>query len=458
MAVSSRVLLRLRRTTRAKATSSTVALALLLGAPGAGFAAQQDDGVDPERAALLARADSIRAEMAESRPPRRHPTDLVDVLTAPFQIVAAPINFVLVTVPSFVIGELTVPRPPGFVVRTLNDLREAGVHPGLAGSIGPRSGPAATLRFGWLDPIQLDGAFSVRGSQRYRLRARATREEGRVGLEAGARWQRDAQVAFYGIGSDAPDRQTLYRHETFGLALDAVGRPLPILELRAELGYEDNLVDEPLWAGDEPSLFEVFDPEGLFGADERLRFVRFGARGELDLTHRVGFQDRGVRLLAGATRFAGTGGTATSFHKVHFEGEGLVPLNLRQLVALQARTELTRGGGDRIPFYHLAGLGGETTAIGYPDTRFRDRDMLALTAEWRYEIWRDIHNSLRVESFLYFGEGAVAPRLGDIAARDWHDSYGFGFRVARTEALLGMVYLGFSDESAQFGVSGEWSP
>lgn len=446
--------------TRAKATSSKVALALLLGAPGAGLAAQ-DEGVDPERAALLARADSIRAEMAEARPARRHPTDLADIVAAPFKIVAAPINFVLVTVPSFVIGELTVPRPPGFVVRTLDDLREAGVHPGLAGSIGPRSGPAATLRFAWLDPIQLDGAFSVRGSQRYRLHARVDGEEGEgrgMALEAGARWQRDAQVAFYGIGSDSPDHQTLYRHEAFGLALDAVARPVPILELRAELGYEDNRVDEPIGADDEPSLLEVFDPEELFGADERLRFVRFGARGELDLTHRVGFQDRGVRFLAGATRFEGTGGTATDFHKLHFEGEGLVPLNLRQLLALQARTELTRGGADRIPFYHLAGLGGETTAIGYPDTRFRDRDMLALTAEWRYEIWRDIHNSVRVESFLYFGEGAVAPRLGDIGTDDWHASYGFGFRVVRTEALLGMIYLGFSEESTQFGVSGEWSP
>jgi hypothetical protein len=340
------------------------------------------------------------------------------------------------------------------IVRVLGDLRQAGVHPGLSTSIGPRSGLAATLRFDALEPLELETAFSTLGSQRHRLRAAIEPARLRVGAEA--RWQRDAQVGFYGIGPDTPDDRALYRRETFDLGLGGDFRHAP-LRLHAELGYEDNLIREPI-DGDEPSLDEAFDPADLFGATGRQRYLRLGGGAELDLTRRRGFQDRGIRLLARATSYDGVNATTSEFRKIRLEAQGLAPLNPRQILALRGRTELTRGMAGEVPFYHLAELGGEESAIGYPDTRFRDDDMVSLTAEWRYEIWRDIHNSMRVESFLHFGEGAVGRRLGEIAPEDWRASYGFGFRVARSESLLGLVFLGFSEESVRFGVSGEWAP
>lgn len=410
-----------------------------------------------DRAAALARADSLRATLADVRPPNDHPTDVADVVAVPFRVIGAPFRFVLVELPAWAIGELTLPRPPGLIVRTLRDLSEAGVQPGIRTSIGPRSGLAATVRFDALDPLELEAALSTRGSQRHRVGAHFEAGSLRVGAET--RWQRDAQVAFYGVGPDTPalDDPALYRRETFDLGLVGDVRYAP-LRLRADVGYEDNLIREPIGAGDEPTLFTVFDPADLFGATERLRYVRLGGGAELDFTRRRGFQDRGVRARARATRYGGVDGTTSAFYKFRLEAHGLAPLNPRQLLALRGRTDLTRGRTGEVPFYHLAALGGEETAIGYPDTRFTDRDMVSLTAEWRYEIWRDIHNSMRVESFLYFGEGAVGPRLGDIASEDWRASYGFGFRVARSEALLGLVFLGFSDESVTFGLSGEWEP
>lgn len=407
-----------------------------------------------QEAAELARADSLRAALAGVRPPNRHPTDVADVAAVPFRVVAAPFHLVLVALPAWAIGEITLPRPPGIIVRTLRTLGDAGVHPGVSTSIGPRSGLAATLRFDALDPLQFEGAVSTRGSQRHRLAART--RAGRLGLDAEARWQRDAQVGFYGVGPDTPDDRALYRRETMDIGLTGDFRRAP-LRLHAGFGYEDNRIREPI-GGDEPSLSAAFDVEELSGATGRQRYLRFGGGAELDLTRRTGFQDRGIRLRALATRYDGVNATESDFHKIRLEAHGLAPLNRRQLLALRSRTDLTRGGGDEIPFYHLAELGGEETAMGYPDTRFRDRDMVSLTAEWRYEIWRDIHNTMRVESFLFFGEGAVGPRLGAIAPEDWRASYGFGFRLARSEALLGLAFLGFSEESVRFGVSGEWVP
>lgn len=462
MRLSCRVFQRPRYTSGRGALVARVGLFLFVALFPAPVAAQEArsevvDSVtaaEAVRAAELARADSLRAAWAEVRPPNEHPTDVADVAAVPFRVLGAPFMLVLVELPAWAIGELTLPRPPGVIVRTLRDLHEVGIRPGVSTSIGPRSGPAATLRFDVLDPVHVEGALSVRGSQRHRLAARA--QTGRVGVDAEARWQRDAQVGFYGVGPDTPDERALYRRETADIGLTGDFRDAP-LRLHAGFGYEDNRIREPI-GGDEPSLSTAFDVEDLFGATDRQHYLRFGGGAELDLTRRTGFQDRGIRLRARATRYDGVNATESDFHKIRLEAEGLAPLNPRQLLALRARTDLTRGGGDRIPFYHLAELGGEETAIGYPDTRFRDRDMVSLTAEWRYEIWRDIHNTMRVESFLYFGEGAVGRRLGAIAPEDWRESYGFGFRVARSEALLGLAFLGFSEESVRFGVSGEWTP
>jgi hypothetical protein len=460
MRLSCCVLHRPRFPSARRALAACAGLFLCVAFFPARAAAQDGRQIDDDRAAEiarsaeLARADSVRAALAGRRPPNDHPTDLADVVAIPFRVVGAPFRLVLVELPAWAIGELTLPRPPGVIVRVLGDLRQAGVHPGLSTSIGPRSGLAATLRFDALEPLELETAFSTLGSQRHRLRAAIEPARLRVGAEA--RWQRDAQVGFYGIGPDTPDDRALYRRETFDLGLGGDFRHAP-LRLHAELGYEDNLIREPI-DGDEPSLDEAFDPADLFGATGRQRYLRLGGGAELDLTRRRGFQDRGIRLLARATSYDGVNATTSEFRKIRLEAQGLAPLNPRQILALRGRTELTRGMAGEVPFYHLAELGGEESAIGYPDTRFRDDDMVSLTAEWRYEIWRDIHNSMRVESFLHFGEGAVGRRLGEIAPEDWRASYGFGFRVARSESLLGLVFLGFSEESVRFGVSGEWAP
>jgi len=77
-------------------------------------------------------------------------------------------------------------------------------------------------------------------------------------------------------------------------------------------------------------------------------------------------------------------------------------------------------------------------------------------AEWRYEVWRDIHDIARTEFFLYFGEGAVNRRLLDISGDDWQASYGVGMRMVMKQRLLGVAFLGFSDEDVQVGIRGTW--
>ncbi len=455
--------LRFHRASFGALTGAFFALLVLACPRGALAQNESEEGVDAERAALLARADSIRAALSEARPSGSQPTDWVDVAGAPLRIVGAPLDLLLVRFPAFVAGQLTLPRPPGFLVRAYRELGEAGIYPTVRSSIGPRSGLAGGVLFRPVTGVRWESVFSLRGSQRHALRGRmyldGTDGERDGRLEAEIAWQRDAQAPFYGVGPDTPDLRTLYRREVGSLVLDARLPTMGPLELHLNAGLEDNRVDTPVSVDeDEAARFDSLEASSLFGLEGRQRYVRFGVSGALDLTRRGAFQASGVRLIAGARLFRGVDDTPSNFHVLSFEAQGMVPLNGRQLLALRGLTELARGGTGEIPFYHLPTLGGERTAIGYTDNRFADLDMVSLSSEWRYEIWRDIHNSARIESFVHVGIGTVGRRLVEIEADDWQPSYGFGFRFADRAGLLGLVFLGFSDESVQLGVGGEWRP
>lgn len=455
---------RVRSASRRALSAALVSLAALLAGPAAATAQETRTGEeDAGRAALLARADSIRAALDEIRPPGTQSTDWVDVAGFPLRVAAAPLDLVLVRLPAFLVGQVTLPQPPGFLARAYEELGEAGIYPTVRSSIGPRSAPAAGVLLRPVPGIRWESLYSFRGSQRHALRGRTffapDGTDSRPRFEAEIAWQRDAQAAFFGIGPDTPDRRTLYRREVGSLELDAHLPAMGALSLRVDAGLEDNLVDRPLNTdADAAARFDSLDATALYGLDGRQRYARFGTSGTLDFTRREAFRSSGFRLSAGIRLYRGVDDTPSNFHRLSFEAQGLIPLNDRQQLTLRGLTELARGGTGEIPFYHLSKLGGERTAIGYTDDRFADLDMISLTTEWRYEIWRDIHNSARIESFVHAGAGTVGRRLDEIEGDDWQPSYGFGLRFADRDGLLGLLFLGFSDESVQFGVAGEWSP
>ncbi len=130
---------------------------------------------------------------------------------------------------------------------------------------------------------------------------------------------------------------------------------------------------------------------------------------------------------------------------------GYLPLNPRQSFALRGIAEVNRReSGQRIPFTHLAALGGDHGARAYHTLRFRDRAMMALMSEWRYEIWRELHERGRAEGFLLFDVGGVENSLSEIDADDLRFSYGFGMRLNWGGQARWLAYLAFGDEGARF--------
>ena len=429
-----------------------VAVPSAAGAQGAGGA----DGAPPDTVGDPVSPDSaaeIRASL--ERPPGEPPFDALDAVALPFRVATWPLALAGEAVAAG-LDLITRGGPPPFYLRFYRSVSRWGLRAGV-GSLGPRSGPAGELELVRWEPLYVRTAWSIRGSQDHRAGLRWAGDAGRLELAFG--FHRDAEPRFWGLGPRTPraDRTDFRRDRLHGTLRGELRASGP-LRLGLVAGWEENEVTGGA-DGESPDLAEVFDPDGLFGAGERTRFLRVGPRLELDLTRRRGFQRRGMAAGAGADLFRGVGSTDADFHRLRGWLEGYLPANPRQTLALRASAETNRGDAGRgVPFTHMPTLGDAPGGRGYPDGRFRARDLLALTAEWRWEVWRELQGRLRAEGFLFFEEGTTVRDLSELTGSDLRPSWGGGLRLVGRDGLEARAFLADGEEGVrvQFDFSAEF--
>ena len=403
-------------------------------------------------AVTLTEAEAIRDTL--QRPPAQYSADWVDVVEFPLKVIGWPLDLVLVRLPAWLVGQLTAPRPPSGIMRTYRAMSEWGLRPTIRTTIGPRSAAALELQFDRYYPFYVHAAVSRRLSQRYRtgvlLNGRTT------WLASEAKWQRDAQTPFYGIGSQTEaDDRAFYRHDWWDVSTRTGLTVAPTLILAGGLAYEHNEIGDPI--GTSESIFNDFPTDSLFGANQPTEYVRLELSGTLNMTHWREFQQRGVTLGLAGRSFFGLDDTDSDFRLFTGFVQTYLPINSQQMLAFRAISNIARDdGGEGVPFYHLSSLGGSRSALGFPSRRFVDNDMLSFMPEYRFEVWRELHSRMRAETFLFFHYGAVGETLGKIEGGDWHPSYGLGLRLSRPRALMGLAYLGFSGEGMTAGIRGSW--
>jgi len=429
---------------RAQHQSAAAGVVLLLAVATA--QAQTGDSVAVSHDSAQAIRDSL------TRPPANPPFDAVDAVALPVRVITLPLMALGTGVAELagIVSDLQLPS-----ARFLETLAQVGISP-FIGAIGPRSGLAAGLRFDAFDPVYAQTAFSVRGSQLHRVGVAFQSDGDR--LQGGYRFQRNAQVQFWGIGPGSDEEsETDFLWDISEFAADASLR-LDVLTITGGAAFEDNRVGRG-FDDAEPDLQDVVTEDTLFGLRQRTNYVRIDLGAALDLTYLAqGLQRRGLLLRGSSSLYRGADGTGSDFHRVAGTAAGYLPLNVRQSLVLQLLVEANRGDDGRgVPFTHLASLGDDRGARAYPSGRFRDRDMAALMSEWRYEIWRELHGRGRAEGFIFLDTGGVKRDLSDLDAEDLRESYGFGLRGIWGGQLLALAYLAFGDEGARLQAAFSWA-
>jgi outer membrane protein assembly factor BamA len=333
-------------------------------------------------------------------------------------------------------------------ISLLDNLAEAGFKPRF-GSIGPRSGIAAGLLFERWSPLFLETAISIRGSQRH-IGGLAI-DRGNYLLSASYMFQRDAEPHFWGNGLNSNENEFVaYRRDRQEISLAGTLRRSSVT-LSAGAGYQDNSVRRS-YDNDELEIVDLPDSIKPYGVDERTKYVLFDLNAGFDRSRFTGFSRTGYYLEVGSALFLGTDGTDSDFWRVNGQFTGFVPVNPRQALALRGIAEYNQGYGQGVPFTHLAVMGDLRGGRAYRQNRFSDLAMLAVMSEWRYEVWRELHERGRAETFFLADAGTVSNSFRNMSLKQLRWSFGLGLRLVFESEVRWLAWLAFGRDGAEFSV------
>jgi hypothetical protein len=229
---------------------------------------------------------------------------------------------------------------------------------------------------------------------------------------------------FFGVGPDS----ALADRANFGLQqvtaiVDAGWRPTPWMRVGGTFEY----FNPDMGRGSDdrlPDVSDTFDETTAPGLTRQPAFVRVGGFAAVDYAKPFNAR-RGGRYLVGVNRYIDTGAGAYTFNRLDFDLQQYVPaFNERRVFVFRTLGSFADPADDAtVPFYLMLPLGGDHTLRGVRQFRFRDRSLLLLQAEYRFEILTALDGA------IFYDTGQVAPSRSALSLRDFERDYGVGLRV-----------------------------
>lgn len=290
-------------------------------------------------------------------------------------------------------------------------------------------GAGLTLGAGYLLPtgdynaLDLRAAMSLNKSKVAELEYRMPRLlRRRASLTLLGGWTEGLGQNFYGVGSTgtSPDDRTRFDfRQTSGSAQMEFRPERGPLVLGATVGanrYEQR--------GGNAAFESRYDASPLPGVDETVTYVTTQGRLGLDWRPARGYAQRGGAIGVTAQRAFDLDG-GRSFNQVNYDVVQHLPV-MREawVLSVHGRAETTyTADGDAVPFFLLPTLGNADTLRAFANQRFRDRNSLLLSAEWRILL------SHVIDAAVFYDAGKVTSRTDDLDFRGLKRSYGVGLRL-----------------------------
>jgi ATP:ADP antiporter, AAA family len=249
---------------------------------------------------------------------------------------------------------------------------------------------------------------------------------GRLTIQMNGHWLDAPAVAFYGLGNSSSGERHDYAFRRLSGGATARLRAAPFAAVGGGLDY---------------IAIDATDASPTY---RRTRaFAEFDWRTSPTYTRRGGL----YRMDWSDYQDVKAGGR-NSFRRVDAEVDQFVPL-LREnwVLALRAAASTTDAApGQDVPYFLMPDLGGSHTLRGYSVWRFRDRNRLLMTGEFRWTA------GPFVDMALFADAGKVASRVRDLDLQDLKRSYGIGMTLhtarqtftriefARTREGMGLTF------------------
>jgi len=283
-------------------------------------------------------------------------------------------------------------------------------------------------------------AYSTRGYQRAGA-GLTMRRIGGTAVDARVWGQRFefTQEDLFGLGQDSrTEDRTNYLHESTEVGAELTWKP-GLFDVSGGLAY----LDPRIGSGTDsrfPSTEELFDASTLPGLTAQPDFLRTDAGVALDWRDNPLHPHAGGRYGVQLSNFDDRDLGQYGFRRVTLDVQQYVPLpNRYRVIALRAAAVMTdAGAGQQVPFYYQPTLGGSQQLRGFREFRFRDRNSLMMTAEYRWEA------SWMLDAAVFVDAGTVATERSGLSLRNLDTSYGVGLRVHSNSAFVARLDLAFS--------------
>jgi Omp85 superfamily domain len=252
----------------------------------------------------------------------------------------------------------------------------------------------------------------------------------RAGVEVYGRRYDFPEEGFYGLGPDSlRENEVIYGLASTVFGASGTYRPTPWLNIGGGVEHFSPTIRAETGVGE---ILSIFDPSQLPGALAQPEIVRYQASVDVNTRQPRGNPRRGGRYALTYQRFDDSTGGRFSFDRVEVDLQQYIPLlRDRRVLALHALVSTSQAdAGAEVPFYLQRTLGGPDDLRGFKYLRFRDRNLLLLQAEYRWEIFT------AMDGAIFYDAGKVAARREDLDLNDLESDYGIGFRFGTINGVF----------------------
>jgi hypothetical protein len=168
------------------------------------------------------------------------------------------------------------------------------------------------------------------------------------------------------------------------------------------------------------------------GLPDQPNFLRSTTSAEVNTRQPRGNPRQGGRYALTYQRFEALEDRGRDFDRFEADLQHYISIyKNRRVIALHAVASVSDPTGDReVPFYYQNTLGGPDDLRGFRQFRFRDRHLLLMQAEYRWEIFT------AVDGAIFYDVGKVASRIEDLNFKDLESDYGIGFRFGTANGVF----------------------
>jgi outer membrane protein assembly factor BamA len=314
--------------------------------------------------------------------------------------------------------------------------------------------------------VAISGRFSTRRYQSYSLQfGRLEKEDSTYTLEqigkrlftefdetggkrSGAvyyldlNYDRFPQEDFYGIGPDSRHSNRsdyLYESATFeGVAGFQLGEWLGwsaragLVQVNVGPGADNRYAD----------LHELFAPSQVPGLNDHPNFLRVATGLLADYRDRPHNAHRGGMFGLQLSHYNDRGDARFEFNRVVLETRQYLPLwsDYRRFAFRFLSSFDQPSRGSEVPFYFQETLGGSNSLRGFSEYRFRDRNLLLVSSEYRWDAAEFI------QMVVFYDTGKVFNRPGEFGFTGLEKGYGAGIRLKTGNTVLLRFEYGRSRE------------